>query len=124
MSKKNTKHAKIYHNPKCSKSRSAFQILNQKGFQVEEIRYLEQPPSVEELTELCGLLGCKATDIIRSDEVLFQAMGFNLNDERDDQAWLAILSQHPKFIQRPIVVINNKAVIARPADRVHEILKN
>lgn len=108
--------AKIYHNPRCSKSRGALQLLNQQGFQVEEIRYLENPPSASELAEICAMLKSKPVDIIRSDEVLFQAMGLNLNDQRDDQAWFQILSQQPKLIQRPIVVVNQQAIIARPPE--------
>ncbi|UQB43299.1 arsenate reductase (glutaredoxin) [Thiomicrospira microaerophila] len=117
-----SKQAKIYHNPRCSKSRNALQMLNQKGYQVKEVRYLENPPSAEELAELCQKLACKATDIIRSNEVLFQAMGLQLDDLRDDQAWFELLSQHPKLIQRPIVVIGEQAVIARPTECLETLM--
>ena len=115
------KKAKVYANPMCSKSRNALAILRAKGYEVEEIRYLETPPSVEELERICQLLNCKPTDIIRAQEVLFQAMGLSLEDSRDHQAWLDILNKHPKLIQRPIVVIEDRAVVARPPERVEEI---
>lgn len=115
------KQARIYHNPMCSKSRGALTLLHANGYEVEEIRYLETPPDAEELDRLCQLLNCQVTDIIRTNEVLFQAMGLNVNDERDHQAWLEILSNHPKLIQRPIVVIGERAVIARPSENVTQL---
>lgn len=121
MTKVLVKKARVYVNPMCSKSRDTLAILRSKGFEVEEIRYLETPPSAQELGQICGLLDCQPTDIIRSQEVLFQAMGLNLEDQRDHQAWYEILSKHPKLIQRPIVIINNRAVIARPAERVKDL---
>ena len=115
------KQARIYHNPMCSKSRGALTLLHANGYEVEEIRYLETPPSVEQLDQLCQLLNCQAIDIIRTNEVLFQAMGLNVNDDRDHQAWLEILSSHPKLIQRPIVVIDEQAVMARPPEEVTQL---
>lgn len=115
------KKARIYYNPMCSKSRSALTLLHANGYEVDEVRYLETPPNVDELEQICQLLKCKATDIIRSNEVLFQAMGLSKDDDRDHQAWLDILSKHPKLIQRPIVVIDDKAVIARPAEKITEL---
>lgn len=114
--------ARIYHNPMCSKSRGALNLLNRHGFEVEEVRYLETPPSIDELDQVCQMLNCQATDIIRSNEVLFQAMGLDLEDQRDHQAWLEILHKHPKLIQRPIVVINQQAIIARPSEEVEKLI--
>lgn len=114
--------ARLYHNPMCSKSRAAVASLCKHGIEYEEIRYLETPPSVEDLVQICQILNCHATDIIRHEEVLFQAMGLSLTDDRDHQAWLEILHKHPKLIQRPIVIIDNRGVIARPVEVIESLL--
>jgi arsenate reductase len=124
MSDKPLKLAKIYHNPSCSKSRSALKLLVQHGYQVDEFRYLEQPIKPEMLADICQMLKCGVTDIIRINEVLFQALGLSVDDQRDDQAWFEILCQYPKLIQRPIVAINQQAIIARPAEDVIRLINS
>lgn len=114
--------ARLYHNPMCSKSRAALASLCSHGIEFEEVRYLETPPSVEDLAQICQILNCEPTDIIRHDEVLFQAMGLNLSDNRDHQDWLEILHKHPKLIQRPIVIIENRGVVARPVEHLENLL--
>lgn len=116
--------ARIYINPKCSKSREALRLIHtQPKLEVEEIRYLENPPTEADLADICQKLNTKPTEIIRANEVLFQAMGLTLDDPRSDQEWFSILHEHPKLIQRPIVVIEDQALVARPPNDLSAFLQ-
>ncbi len=111
---------KIYHNPRCSKSRQTLQLIKERGVEPEIVRYLDTPPTKEELRELLQKLGLKPEDIVRKKEALYKERykGKTLSDEE----WLEVLSQNPKLIERPIVVEGNKAVLGRPPERVLELL--
>lgn len=113
----------IYHNPRCSKSRGALQILQEKfsDDDIEEIRYLENPPSVEKLAEICQLLDVEPLQIIRTGEKLFKELGLSENDACGSWEWLQIMAEHPKLIERPIVLYKHKAVVARPPEKIMEI---
>lgn len=114
----------IYHNPRCSKSRGTLAIL-QKRFsdaEIEEVRYLENPPSTEKLDEICTLLRVEPLEIVRTGEKLFKALDLSKNDLKSRQEWLATLAQNPKLIERPIIVYQNRAVVARPPEKVLDIL--
>ncbi len=110
---------KIYHNPRCSKSRQTLQLIRERGVEPEVVRYLDTPPTKEELRELLQKLGLKPEDIVRKKEALYRERykGKTLGDEE----WLEVLSQNPKLIERPIVVEGNKAVLGRPPERVLEL---
>ncbi len=111
----------IYHNSKCSKSREGLAILEEKGLEIEEVHYLETPPSKETLAELCQMMNLKPRDIIRSGESLFKDLGLNPNDEKTDNEWLDLLVSHPQLIQRPIVRIGDKAIMGRPPENILKI---
>jgi arsenate reductase len=111
---------KIYHNPQCSKSNAAIDLLTQKGIKAEIIHYLHQTPNREELTHIIKLLHIKPLELIRTKEAIFQEK-FEGNSYTD-QEWTDIMLQHPELIERPIVVNGDKAIIARPAERILEIL--
>jgi len=112
------KSATIYHNPRCSKSRSALSILNENGFDVTEVRYLETPPSNSELKELCKLMNKTPLEIVRTGESLFKELELSKKDNKTDDEWLQVLAQNPKLIERPIVKIGNKAIMGRPPENV------
>jgi arsenate reductase len=114
--------ATIYHNPRCSKSRSSLSILEAKGLEIEEILYLETPPSKETLAELCQMMHLKPRQIIRSGEALFKELGLNLNDDKTDNEWLELLVSHPKLLERPIVRVGDKAIMGRPPENILKIL--
>ncbi|WP_029407552.1 arsenate reductase (glutaredoxin) [Thiomicrorhabdus sp. Milos-T2] len=116
------KSATIYHNPRCSKSRNTLKILNENNININEVRYLENPPSKSELAELCELMKVKPFDIIRTGEALFSELGLTKKDSRSDDEWLDILAANPKLIERPIVRIEDKAVMGRPPENVLDIL--
>lgn len=111
---------KIYHNPRCSKSRQTLELIQQAGQKVEIIDYLNQPPSEEELITIIKLLGINAEDLVRKNEDMYKE---KFKDKKiTQQEWVKILMAHPKLIERPIVIDGNKAVIGRPPEKVLELL--
>lgn len=112
----------IYHNPRCSKSRQALELLREKGIEPKIIRYLEETPSVSELDDLCSLLGKEPLDITRTGEELFKQLGLAKTDQRDRMGWLTILASNPKLIERPIVCSGARAVLGRPPENVLTLL--
>jgi len=111
---------KIYHNPRCRKSRETLQILREHGLKPEIILYLDNPPGEKELRIILHKLGIKARDLVRREESIFKSdyKGLDLTEEQ----WIEVLLSNPKLIQRPIVVKGDKAVIGRPPEIVLELL--
>ncbi|QCU90129.1 arsenate reductase (glutaredoxin) [Thiomicrorhabdus sediminis] len=114
--------ATIYHNPRCSKSRSSLQILNEHNVATDEVRYLQTPPSKQELAELCRLMGLKPAQIVRRGETVFKELDLAEAQLTDDE-WLDILIANPILIERPIVKIGDKAVMGRPPENVLQLLQ-
>ncbi|MFZ4539106.1 arsenate reductase (glutaredoxin) [Propionivibrio sp.] len=110
----------IYHNPRCSKSRAACELIAAKGIDAEVIDYLRTPPNKEELRGLLTKLGIKPAELVRRGEEVFKELyaGKTMSDED----WLEALAAHPILIERPIVVCGAKAVIGRPTEKVLELL--
>jgi len=111
---------KIYHNPRCTKSRQTLQLLQDKGENIEIIEYLNQVPSKAELKQIIGQLGIQAEALIRKGEDDFKSH-FKGKKLTDDQ-WIQAMVDYPKLIERPIVVKNGKAAIGRPPENVLTIL--
>ena len=111
----------LYHNPRCSKSRSALELLESRGLQPRIVRYLETPPSEATLRDLMRKLDLTPRQLLRSGEEEYKTL--QLADPSLSEALLiqAMLS-HPKLIERPILVAGERAVIGRPPERVLEIL--
>ena len=111
---------KIYHNPRCRKSREGLAFLEASGQEFEVIRYLDNPPGAQKIGELLKALNIPPIDLVRTNEAIWKSdyKGKELIDSQIIEA----LSQHPKLIERPIVLRENKAVIARPAERINELL--
>ena len=110
----------IYHNPRCSKSRSALALLQEKGVHPHIIEYLKDPPTKEILRAILRKLGMKPEQLVRKNEDAYKERyaGKALSDEQ----WLDALAKNPILIERPIVVKGNKAVIGRPAENVLSLL--
>lgn len=107
----------IYHNPRCSKSRQTLALLEENGIKPQVIHYLETPPDVPTLRTLVKKLGLKrAHDLLRSQEAEYREAG--LNADADDDTVLAAIAAHPKLLERPVVVKDNKAVLGRPPENV------
>ena len=113
---------KLYHNPRCSKSRATKQILEDRGIDPEVIEYLQDAPTLSELDDLCKKLGLEPQQIIRSKEKRFKELGLSLKDPRTREEWLKVLSENPMLIERPIFLKGNRAVIGRPPENVLELL--
>ncbi len=111
---------KIYHNPRCSKSRQTLELIREKKVDVEIIEYLNDTPSEKELKELIALLGIKPEELVRKNETVFKEQ-FKGKTFSDDE-WIRIMVQNPKLIERPIVVKDGKAVLGRPPEKVLDIL--
>lgn len=112
---------KIYHNPRCSKSRQTLQLLEENGAQPEIIEYLKNSPSKEELESVLSLLGLSPRDLMRKGESVYKEL--NLKDgELNDEQLLNAMLENPILIERPIVLANGKAAIGRPPESVLDIL--
>ena len=111
---------KIYHNPRCSKSRQGLAILEDSKFNFEVVNYLETPTSKEELLEIIKLLGITPLELVRKNEVIWKEnyKGKTLSDTEIINAMV----ENPKLIERPIVINNGKAVIGRPPELIKTIL--
>jgi arsenate reductase len=111
----------LYHNPRCSKSRGALQLLEARGLTPTIVRYLETPPSAAQLSDLLDKLGIGARQLLRSGEDEYRTL--NLADPALSEAQLIeAMVAHPQLIERPILIIGSKAVIGRPPEKVLEIL--
>ena len=110
----------IYFNPKCSKCNLTKALLQQNNIEPEVIHYLDSPPSKDQLTHIMNL-GIAAKDLIRTHEQAWSQTGLNIETASDDDLINAIV-QYPALLQRPIVIANGKAVMARPPEKVLEIL--
>jgi len=115
-------HVTIYHNPRCSKSRQTLALLEEKNIEPEIILYLETPPSTDELTELLAKLGISARALLRKGEDAYKENNLK-DDSLSEEQLIQAMHDHPKLIERPIVVVNDKAALGRPPEQVLEILK-
>lgn len=112
---------KIYHNPRCSKSRQTLQILQDKGLDVEIIDYLKTPPTASELEDILQKLNIEPRELIRKSEAEYKDAGLD-NPGLDHQSLISGMVANPKLIERPIVLANDKAAIGRPPENVLSIL--
>lgn len=111
---------KIYHNNRCSKSRNGLQILEESGKEFEVVKYLDNIPSKEELTEVINLLNISPIELVRKNEKIWKEE-FKGKDLSDAEIIDAMIT-NPKLIERPIVVNGNKAVIGRPPENILDII--
>jgi arsenate reductase len=110
----------IFHNPRCSKSRNALALLQEKGVELEVVKYLETPPTKESLKEILKMLGMSARELMRTKEELYKSLG--LKDVEDEEKLIEAMVENPKLIERPIIIKEGKAVIGRPIENVVELI--
>ena len=111
----------IYHNPRCSKSRAALDLLREHKIEPRIVEYLKTPPDAKALKELLGKLGLRPRDILRDGEEEFARL--NLDDpKKTDEELIDAIVKHPILLQRPIVVRGDRAVVGRPTEKVAELL--
>lgn len=111
---------KIYHNPRCRKSREGFQILEESGKDFEIVKYLENTPTKEELSDIIKLLGIKPIDLVRKNESIWKEN--YKNKQLSDKEIITAMTENPKLIERPIVVNKNKAIVGRPPENIKKII--
>ncbi|GIZ13232.1 arsenate reductase (glutaredoxin) [Pseudomonas sp. NCCP-436] len=111
----------LYHNPRCSKSRGALELLENRGLQPTVIRYLETPPNADELRTLLGKLGISARELLRKGEDEYRELELADTSLSEAQLIEAMVS-HPRLIERPILVAGDRAVVGRPPEKVLELL--
>ena len=109
----------IYHNPKCSKSRQTLDLLRGRGVEPVIVEYLKTPPSADELRRLLGLLGLTPRQLLRAKEAAEAGIDAGA---LDDDALIAALSAHPRALERPIVVVGERAALGRPPEAVLALL--
>ncbi|MGE4382706.1 MAG: arsenate reductase (glutaredoxin) [Arcobacter sp.] len=112
---------KIWHNPKCSKSRNAMTLLEEKGISTDVVKYLETTPSKEELKDVLKKLNMKASELLRTGEDIYKEL--NLKNVNDEEKLIEIMVENPILIERPIIIKGDIAVIARPIENLEELLK-
>lgn len=111
---------KIYHNARCSKSREGLCFVENLNQPFEVINYLENPLTYNELQNIITLLGIKPIELVRTKETIWKE---NFKDQNlTNEAIIQAMVDHPKLIERPIVINNKKAVVARPTEKIAEIL--
>jgi len=108
------------HNPRCSKSRAALELVREAGIELPVREYLRDPLSAEELSRIVTMLGVRPIDIVRRSEPPCAALG--LSDTTPDDEVLRAMAENPILIERPIIVRGNRAVVGRPPETVREIL--
>jgi arsenate reductase len=111
----------VYHNPACGKSRGALEILRDRGVEHDVVEYLAQPPDRATLERFLALLAGPPGDLVRKDK-RFKELGLRPEDYTTREQVVAVLLEHPELMERPVVLRRDRAVIARPSERVLELL--
>ena len=111
----------IWHNPRCSKSREALKLLENEGIEPQIVKYLEESPSETAIREVLERLGIGARELMRTKEALYRELG--LKEVTDEAALIKAMAEHPKLIERPVVIKGDRAVLGRPPEKVIELIK-
>jgi len=112
---------RLYHNPRCSKSRGALELLNERGIHPRVIAYLETPPDADDLRELLRMLALPARALLRTGEDEYASLRL-VDASLSEETLIAAMVAHPRLIERPIFVHGGRAVIGRPPEQVLELL--
>lgn len=111
---------KIYHNPRCSKSREGLQVLEDSGKDFLIVKYLDTPLTKEEIKDILKKLGVKAIELVRTKENIWKE---NYKDKKLSEAQIIdAMTKYPKLIERPIIVKDGKAIIGRPTEKIKEFI--
>jgi len=111
----------IWHNPRCSKSRSAMDILENNNCEIEIIKYLDTNPDENQIKTILKMLGVTPRELMRQKEAIYKEM--NLKEETSDDALISAMTQYPKLIERPIIIKDGQAIIGRPTEKIAEFIK-
>lgn len=111
----------IWHNPRCSKSRAALELLRSRGVEPHVVLYLDSPPSSERIEQVLELLGIEPRELMRKTEPEYRNLALG-EPALARHSLVKALAEHPILIERPIVIANERAVVGRPPERVLELL--
>ncbi len=111
----------IYHNPRCSKSRQALAILHENGHEPEIVKYLQSPPSIEQLQYILSVLKIQPRALMRKNEAEYKANNM-ANPSLSDEQLIELMHKFPKVIERPIVINGDKVAIGRPPENILKII--
>jgi arsenate reductase len=111
----------LYHNPRCSKSRAARDLLEARGVELDIVEYLVTPPDAATLRDLLRCLGVGPRKLLRTGEAEYRELGLD-NPSLTDDALIDAIAGHPRLLERPLAVRGERAVIGRPPERVLELL--
>ncbi len=112
----------IWHNPKCSKSREAMKILEENECETEVVKYLESNPNETEIKTILNMLGVTPRELMRQKEDIYKEL--KLKDETDEQKLILAMVEHPKLIERPVIIKGDKAIIGRPTEKIAEFINS
>ena len=110
----------IWHNPRCSKSRTALALLEERGVEPILVKYLETPPTENEVRHILSLLGLSAIDLMRRGEATFEEL--NLSSDSSEDELVSAMASHPILIERPVIISATQAVIGRPPENALTLL--
>jgi arsenate reductase len=111
----------VYEKPTCSKCRQLFSLLTERGIEFERMNFHVDPLSAEQIRELLGKAGLRPADALRVNEPVYASLALAERDVSDDDL-ISLMAEHPELLQRPIVVRGDRAVLARPPERVLDLL--
>jgi arsenate reductase len=112
----------VFHNQACSKSRGALEILDERGVGYDVVRYLDTPPDRATLVRILDAIPDAPQSLVRTDDAKFRALGVAKADVTTREQVIDLLVAHPEVMQRPVVLVGDRAVIARPSEKVLELL--
>jgi arsenate reductase len=110
----------IWHNPRCSKSRTALALLEERGVEPIQVKYLETPPTESEIRHILSLLGVAAIDLVRRGEATFKEL--NLSFDTPEDELINAMASNPLLIERPVIISATQAVIGRPPENALMLL--
>lgn len=111
---------KIWHNPRCTKSREAVSLLEENGCESEIVKYLDNKLTITEMKSLLKMLDMSARELMRTGEAVYKELG--LKDISDEEVLINAMVENPKLIQRPILIKGSKAIIGRPASVIADFI--
>jgi len=112
----------IWHNPKCSKSRAAIEILEAHECETHIVKYLETTPTKDEITTALTMLGMNPQELMRTGEDIYKEL--NLKEEYDYDVLVDAMVENPKLIERPVIFKGNQAIIGRPTEKIAKFLNS
>ena len=113
-------HMRIYHNPRCSKSRQTLQRIRDRGIEPKIVEYLETPPTAEQLDEILKMLDLAPKELMRCGKSIYKELGL-AQKQLSRAAAIKLMVENPNLIERPIVVQGERAILGRPPENVDEL---